>query len=92
MKNRIIMTILAICMTIFALPYQCVGQEYYEKGGYRLIRSHYDKALVDGLNVEALSKKYLPDFQLTFKLAIWYHGLLYDFARQTDKQSIGIRV
>ncbi len=77
---------------IIAIPYPCIGQEYYERGGYRLIRSHYDNALVDGVNVEALSERYLPDFRLTFRLAIWYNDVLYAFNRQTDQQSISICV
>ncbi len=82
-------TALAIGLLVimsFDAPHRCMGQEYHEKGGYRLTMSHYDGAFVEGFDVNGMAKVLLPGFRMDFQLAIRYYGILYSFIRETDNR------
>jgi hypothetical protein len=62
-KQKVIYIVLFSIIFIFVSA-ECFGQEYYQKGNYRLIRSNPDVPLVAAVDVQALSRKYLSDFRV----------------------------
>ena len=63
-ETKIIIYMVLFSTMFFFASAVCFGQEYYQKGNYRLIRSNPDVPLVSRVDVQALAQKYLSDFQV----------------------------
>lgn len=82
--------ILLVFGSMINMPFIASGQDYYQKGIYRLTRSHYDGAFVSSLNVQACAERYLPNFLVSPKPVIWHYGKLYRCSYYST--SVGIQI
>ena len=87
-----IMIILAICSIVGAIPDQCIGQEYYQKGNNRLIRSNPDVPLVKAFDMQAFNRDRLPGFRIVEKHALYYTEVVYRLENLTTNFTLYIEV
>jgi hypothetical protein len=80
MKEYLIATLL-----VFQFCFSGAGaaQEYLSAGKYRLVRSYYDSALVEGIDASSLVKLF-DGFSIRHVSAYWYWGRVYHLSRDSD--------
>jgi len=54
----------SIAILVLSIESLCIGQEYYQVGSYRLIRSHYDAGFATGIDISDLVEQHLQEFKL----------------------------
>jgi hypothetical protein len=88
--------------TIFFVIISCIltfwsystaqGQEYLEKGRYKLHRSAYETGLVGGMNVLSFAEKHLSEFTFSERETTLYRGIIHYFYRKSDNAKIQLIV